>query len=82
MNGKCAAADPGTIADSNCYTKSAYTYSWNTATSKCVSCVAGSTTPTNNTTNTNNTNTTTNDTTTTYGYLLGAMTLGLLGFMA
>ncbi|CAK67224.1 unnamed protein product (macronuclear) [Paramecium tetraurelia] len=36
QSGKCAAADPGTMTDSKiCYTKSAYTYSWNAVTNKC-----------------------------------------------
>jgi hypothetical protein len=64
----------GTITDNNCYNN---TYSWNTSTNKCVSCIAGSIT-----TNSNFTNTTNKDTTNTYGYLLDAMTLRLLGLMA
>nr|CAA59447.1 alpha-51D-immobilization antigen [Paramecium tetraurelia] len=81
QSGKCAAADPGTMTDSKiCYTKSAYTYSWNVATNKCESCISGSVNP-NNSNGTNN-NTDNGTTTTDSAYILSVISLGLLGLMA
>ncbi|CAK61922.1 unnamed protein product (macronuclear) [Paramecium tetraurelia] len=81
QSGKCAAADPGTMTDSKiCYTKSAYTYSWNAATNKCESCISGSVNP-NNSNGTNN-NTDNGTTTTDSAYILSVISLGLLGLMA
>ncbi|CAD8175771.1 unnamed protein product [Paramecium pentaurelia] len=77
QSGKCAATDPGTMTDSKiCYTKSAYTYSWNAATNKCESCLSGSVNP-----NVSN-NTIDNGVTTESAYILSAVSLGILGLMA
>ncbi|CAK89346.1 unnamed protein product (macronuclear) [Paramecium tetraurelia] len=81
QSGKCAAADPGTMTDAKiCYVKSAYTYSWNSATNKCESCISGSVNP-NNSNGTNN-NTDNGTTTTDSAFILSAISLGLLGLMA
>ncbi|CAD8055005.1 unnamed protein product [Paramecium primaurelia] len=77
QSGKCTATDPGTITDSKiCYSKSAYTYSWNAATNKCESCLSGSVNPNNSN------NTIDNGVTTESAYLLSAVSLGILGLMA
>ncbi|CAD8113555.1 unnamed protein product [Paramecium primaurelia] len=81
QSGKCAAADPGTMTDSKiCYTKSAYTYSWNAATNKCESCISGSVNP-NNSNGTNN-QTDNGTTTTDSAFILSAISFGILGLMA
>ncbi|CAK67723.1 unnamed protein product (macronuclear) [Paramecium tetraurelia] len=81
QNGKCAPGDPGTMTDPKiCYTKSAYTYTWNSATSKCEKCLAGSTQPNNSNNNSSNGNTT-NPNTDDFGMILPIITLGLFGIM-
>lgn len=63
-----------------CYTKSAYTYSWNAATSKCESCTGAVIVTPNNSNGTNNT--TDPGTTTDSAYILSAISFGLLGLFA
>ncbi|CAD8124045.1 unnamed protein product [Paramecium sonneborni] len=82
QNGKCTAADPGTMTDNKiCYIKSAYTYSWNAATNKCESCISGSVNPNNS----NGSNTSTDPgtgTNTDSAFILSAISFGILGLMA
>ncbi|CAK82766.1 unnamed protein product (macronuclear) [Paramecium tetraurelia] len=77
VSGKCTAADPKTLAESECYTLSAYMYSWNSKTSACAQCGTTIVTP-NNSSNGNETNNN-GSTSTDSGYVLGVAVL--LGYL-
>ncbi|TNV71507.1 hypothetical protein FGO68_gene15846 [Halteria grandinella] len=80
VNNVCTTSDPSTLAQGICYSKSAYTYTWNESTSKCVPC-NGSSSINNTVNNTNSTNN--SNTTTTNGYILGVtIPLAILGLFA
>ncbi|CAD8124536.1 unnamed protein product [Paramecium sonneborni] len=76
-NGACTATDAATLKEGDCYTLTAYLYSWNPASSKCTQC--GTVVVTPNNTN-NNTSTGNGTTTTDSGYVLGftSLVIGLL----
>ncbi|CAD8200812.1 unnamed protein product [Paramecium pentaurelia] len=76
--GKCTPADPKTLLESECYTQSAYMYSWNTKLNACTQCGASVVSP-NNSTNGNNTNNNNGSTSTDSGYVLGVAVL--LGYL-
>ena len=65
VSGKCVATDAATLAEGDCYTLSAYLYSWNPKSLKCSKCG----TVVSEINNSNNTNTTNNGTTEA-GYIL------------
>ncbi|CAD8210801.1 unnamed protein product [Paramecium pentaurelia] len=77
VNGVCTATSADTLKEGDCYTLTAYLYSWNPSSSKCTQC--GTVVVQPNTTD-NNTSTGGNDTNTDSGYILGftSIVVGLL----
>ena len=56
----CIVGDASSLTSTNCYSYTAYTYTWDTGSAACSKCIA---TTTNTTTNTSTTNTSTNTST-------------------